>query len=107
MTNSSNLSALKFFLPPELEASEPPEARGLRRDQVRLMVSNYSTDKIKHASFYDLSKISNPRRSYRYQYQPYAQLRADGNPCRRHAAGIASIHASGGRSLDGGSPFVE
>ena len=51
------LSTLKFSLPPELEASAPPEARGLRRDQVRLMVSNYSTDKIKHASFYDLPKF--------------------------------------------------
>lgn len=27
-----------FMLPPELEAHEPPELRGLRRDQVRLMV---------------------------------------------------------------------
>jgi S-adenosylmethionine:tRNA ribosyltransferase-isomerase len=44
----------EFSLPPELEASEPPEARGLRRDQVRLMVSNYSKDKIRHTNFYDL-----------------------------------------------------
>jgi S-adenosylmethionine:tRNA ribosyltransferase-isomerase len=59
MTDSRTLSTLKFSLPPELEASAPPEARGLRRDQVRLMVSNYSTDKIKHASFYDLPKFLN------------------------------------------------
>ena len=32
-------SPLHFELPPELEAGEPPEARGLRRDEVRLMVS--------------------------------------------------------------------
>ena len=32
--------ALDFSLPPELEAHEPPEARGLRRDQVRLLVSS-------------------------------------------------------------------
>jgi len=32
-----------FDLPPELEASEPPEMRGLARDEVRLMVSS-STD---------------------------------------------------------------
>ena len=56
---SETLSALEFSLPPELEASEPPEARGLRRDQVRLMVSNYSTDQIKHTSFYDLPKFLN------------------------------------------------
>ena len=29
---------LDFVLPPELEAGEPPEARGLARDEVRLMV---------------------------------------------------------------------
>jgi S-adenosylmethionine:tRNA ribosyltransferase-isomerase len=45
---------LEFSLPPELEASMPPEARGLRRDQVRLMVSNYSTDQVRHARFHDL-----------------------------------------------------
>ena len=29
-----------FDLPSELEAHEPPEARGLARDQVKIMVSN-------------------------------------------------------------------
>ncbi len=33
------MSPAAFTLPPELEASEPPEARGLARDEVRLMVS--------------------------------------------------------------------
>ncbi|HEX9840999.1 MAG TPA: S-adenosylmethionine:tRNA ribosyltransferase-isomerase [Anaerolineales bacterium] len=51
---STPLSILEFSLPPELEASTPPEARGLRRDQVRLMVSNYSTDQVRHARFHDL-----------------------------------------------------
>jgi S-adenosylmethionine:tRNA ribosyltransferase-isomerase len=59
MADFSTLSTFEFSLPPELEASEPPEARGLRRDQVRLMISNYSTDQIKHASFYDLPKFLN------------------------------------------------
>jgi S-adenosylmethionine:tRNA ribosyltransferase-isomerase len=62
---TSNTSPIKgmeslgfeFSLPPELEAGEPPEARGLRRDQVRLMVSNYSTDRVRHASFHDLPKF--------------------------------------------------
>ena len=36
--------ALDFKLPPELEAGEPPEARGLARDGVRLMVSYSLTD---------------------------------------------------------------
>ena len=55
MTDSS-LSTIAFSLPPELEASEPPEARGLERDQVRLMVSNYSTDRVRHSHFYNLHK---------------------------------------------------
>ena len=55
MTHSP-LSLIEFSLPSELEASAPPEARGLRRDQVRLMVSNYSTDEVKHTRFYHLDK---------------------------------------------------
>jgi len=49
--STSSLSAIEFSLPPELEASEPPEARGLRRDEVRLMISNYSTDQVRHTRF--------------------------------------------------------
>lgn len=45
---------LDFQLPPELEASEPPEARGLERDEVRLMVSRRSDDRVTHARFRDL-----------------------------------------------------
>jgi S-adenosylmethionine:tRNA ribosyltransferase-isomerase len=40
---------LDFELPPFLEAGEPPEARGLARDKVRLMVSYYSDDRIIHS----------------------------------------------------------
>jgi S-adenosylmethionine:tRNA ribosyltransferase-isomerase len=47
-------SLLTFTLPPELEASSPPEARGLRRDQVRLLVSYRSDDRVAHASFRDI-----------------------------------------------------
>jgi S-adenosylmethionine:tRNA ribosyltransferase-isomerase len=42
---------LEFDLPDQLEATEPPEARGLERDQVRLMVSHYLTDRVTHTSF--------------------------------------------------------
>jgi len=38
-------------LPPHLEATEPPEARGLRRDHVRLLVSQVQSDRIGHARF--------------------------------------------------------
>jgi len=43
-----------FVLPPSLEASSPPEARGLRRDEVRLLVSNIAADTLEHARFRDL-----------------------------------------------------
>lgn len=42
---------LNFTLPSELEAGEPPEARGLARDEVRLMVSHSATNQVIHARF--------------------------------------------------------
>ncbi|HMF94747.1 MAG TPA: S-adenosylmethionine:tRNA ribosyltransferase-isomerase [Vicinamibacterales bacterium] len=45
-----------FELPARLEAAEPPEARGLRRDEVRLLVSTIETDSIEHARFSDLPR---------------------------------------------------
>ena len=45
-----------FELPPELEATEPPEARGLARDEVRLLVSDVGTDTIEHARFRDMPR---------------------------------------------------
>jgi S-adenosylmethionine:tRNA ribosyltransferase-isomerase len=51
---------LDFALPPELEAREPPEARGLPRDQVRLLVSYAADDRIVHARFTDLPDFLRP-----------------------------------------------
>jgi S-adenosylmethionine:tRNA ribosyltransferase-isomerase len=48
------LSSLDFDLPPELEADAPPEARGFERDEVRLMVSYRSDDRVVHSRFRDL-----------------------------------------------------
>jgi S-adenosylmethionine:tRNA ribosyltransferase-isomerase len=45
---------IDFVLPPELEAAEPPEARGLPRDGVRLMVSYLGSDRIIHTRFRDI-----------------------------------------------------
>jgi len=42
---------LTFDLPPELEAGQPPEARGLARDQVQLMVSYLADNRIEHTQF--------------------------------------------------------
>jgi len=49
-----------FALPAELEAGEPPEARGLARDQVRLMVSHYLSDSIVHTRFRHLPEFLLP-----------------------------------------------
>jgi S-adenosylmethionine:tRNA ribosyltransferase-isomerase len=48
---------MHFELPPELEAGEPPEARGLRRDEVRLMVSYLEDDRVVHSRFADLPEF--------------------------------------------------
>ena len=45
-----------FTLPSHLEAAEPPEARGLRRDEVRLLVSRLDTNSVEHARFNDLAR---------------------------------------------------
>jgi NAD(P)-dependent dehydrogenase (short-subunit alcohol dehydrogenase family) len=50
-------SPLHFELPPELEAGEPPEARGLRRDEVRLMVYYLDDDRVVHSRFGDLPEF--------------------------------------------------
>jgi S-adenosylmethionine:tRNA ribosyltransferase-isomerase len=48
------VSAAAFDLPRRLEAGEPPEARGLARDEVRLMVAERAAGTIEHARFRDL-----------------------------------------------------
>ena len=49
-----NVASLDFDLPPELEAGEPPEARGLARDEVRLMVSYLADNRVVHTRFRNL-----------------------------------------------------
>src|SRR5207248_9238427 len=51
---------LEFELPAELEAHEPPEARGLARDQVRLLVSRIGDNRIEHLRFTDLPDVLRP-----------------------------------------------
>ena len=49
-----------FTLPAHLAAAEPPEARGLKRDEVRLLVSNVAPDSIAHARFSELPRWLSP-----------------------------------------------
>jgi S-adenosylmethionine:tRNA ribosyltransferase-isomerase len=49
-----------FTLPAELEAHDPPEARGLARDGVRMLVSRRSSGEISHHGFRDLPGLLLP-----------------------------------------------
>jgi S-adenosylmethionine:tRNA-ribosyltransferase-isomerase (queuine synthetase) len=51
---------LDFTLPTELEAHDPPEARGLARDGVRMLVSRRSTGQVGHHAFRDLPGLLLP-----------------------------------------------
>jgi S-adenosylmethionine:tRNA ribosyltransferase-isomerase len=53
------MSALTFELPERLEAHEPPEARGLARDEVRLLVASPPRS-IVHSRFSELPKFLAP-----------------------------------------------
>ena len=55
-----SLQTLDFQLPPELEAGEPPEARGLARDEVRLMVSYLADNRVRHTQFRHLPDFLQP-----------------------------------------------
>src|SRR5207302_10546102 len=54
------MSVPAFKLPEALEAHEPPEARGLARDGVRLMVATRRDGRLVHASFRDLPRFLAP-----------------------------------------------
>ena len=53
-------SALQFEVPQRLEAHEPPEARGLARDGVRLLVARKCDGRISHGRFRDLPRYLRP-----------------------------------------------
>jgi S-adenosylmethionine:tRNA ribosyltransferase-isomerase len=52
--------SIAFTLPPELEATEPPEARGIARDEVRMLVTRREDDSVEHARFRDLPRFLDP-----------------------------------------------
>jgi S-adenosylmethionine:tRNA ribosyltransferase-isomerase len=51
---------LAFTLPPEREAHEPPEARGVARDGVAMLVSRGAAGEISHHAFADLPSLLLP-----------------------------------------------
>jgi S-adenosylmethionine:tRNA-ribosyltransferase-isomerase (queuine synthetase) len=48
---TSTSHRLSFDLPPDLEAGEPPEARGLTRDAVRMLVAHRGDARLVHSTF--------------------------------------------------------
>src|SRR5215469_6594713 len=53
-------ATVEFTLPAELEAPGPPEARGLPRDGVRMMVSRAASGTVTHHRFTDLPRLLLP-----------------------------------------------
>lgn len=53
-------SALQFEVPQKLEAHEPPEARGVARDRVRLLVARMRDGRVSHGRFSDLPRYLAP-----------------------------------------------
>lgn len=53
-------TAFDFYLPSELNASHPPERRGIRRDHVRMMVLDKKTGFVSHDNFFRLADYLNP-----------------------------------------------
>lgn len=51
---------IDFALPPDLEAHEPPEARGRPRDGVRLLVGRRAAGTVSHHAFRDLPDLLRP-----------------------------------------------
>jgi S-adenosylmethionine:tRNA ribosyltransferase-isomerase len=61
MEREMTATGLRFdTLPAELEAHEPPEARGLARDRVRLLVSRRGEESLRHHRFSDLPALLDP-----------------------------------------------
>jgi S-adenosylmethionine:tRNA ribosyltransferase-isomerase len=54
------LTAYAFDVPAALEAREPPERRGLRRDEVRLLVARRSDGSVSHRRFAELDRVLEP-----------------------------------------------
>jgi S-adenosylmethionine:tRNA ribosyltransferase-isomerase len=110
------VSALAFELPPALEAHEPPEARGLARDDVRLLVASRRDGRIVHARFHDLPAFLAPGDVLAINISatiPAAipARRSDGAPLELRLSTPAPRRPDGRwwivelRSADGASPF--
>src|SRR5712672_3654702 len=48
---------VRFELPPELEASVPPEARGITRDAVRMLIAYKGDGRLVHTTFSEIPRF--------------------------------------------------
>jgi S-adenosylmethionine:tRNA ribosyltransferase-isomerase len=109
------MSAYAFALPEALEAREPPEERGLARDQVRLLVARRREQSIEHDRFDRLDQLLAPGDLLVVNVSatmPAAAnaLRENGEPVRLHFAMPAPRHPDGWwivelRTSDGSTPL--
>ena len=58
MSGALAIARTSFELPEELHATEPPEARGLHRDEIRLLA--VGSDQLRHVRFRDLGELLAP-----------------------------------------------
>jgi S-adenosylmethionine:tRNA ribosyltransferase-isomerase len=89
-----------FELPPGLEAGQPPEARGLARDDVRLLVADSSG--LRHARFAGLGRFLSPGDVLVVNTSATMAAAIDG---RRSDGSAVTVHFS--TLLDDGSWLVE
>jgi S-adenosylmethionine:tRNA ribosyltransferase-isomerase len=89
-----------FELPPGLEAGQPPEARGLARDDVRLLVADSSG--LRHARFAGLGRFLSPGDVLVVNTSATLAAAIDG---RRPDGSAVTVHFS--TLLDDGSWLVE
>ena len=85
------MTALAFELPRAQEATAPPEARGIDRDAVKLMVADAGDGAIFHAAFRELPQLLSPGDLVVVNVSAtlaaaVAATRADGSPVRVHFA---------------------
>jgi S-adenosylmethionine:tRNA ribosyltransferase-isomerase len=91
----------RFTLPDDLSAPSPPEARGIARDQVRLLVANH--EQVKHARFGQLERFLRPGDLLVVNTSGTLPAAADG--LREPDANPVVVHFS--TTLDDGDRVVE
>jgi S-adenosylmethionine:tRNA ribosyltransferase-isomerase len=109
------VSALAFELTPPLEAHEPPEARGLPRDGVRLMVATRHNGRLVHARFDELPSFLAPGDLVVVNVSAtlpaaLAATREDGTGLELHLSSPAQLGVAGDWIVElrrDGSPFAD